>query len=592
MSGRATPDQSQRTTRKLRIIAQDPGFRKKRDGSGSIVTASVELPAEELLPGPTGYRVKVIDYDVSTDTLYKPAEITNSGDADAYHDADDKELLADPRFHAQNVYAIVMRTLARFEKALGRRVQWGCGGHQLHIAPHAFAEANAFYSRADRSLFFGYFKGRTGKTIFTCLSHDVIAHEATHAILDGLRSRFLEPSSPDQAAFHEGFADIVSMLSIFSLPDIVGAMLDDATDRDLPEGAAAPEADGDDPHALIDARLLEPEWLKRSAIFGLAEEMGRDLSGVRGDALRRSVLLEPGEALDDEEFLEEHRRGELIVAAMLNAFLEIWIRRTESLGTIVAGRKDRRAVVEAGARVADHLLTMAIRAIDYCPPVDVSFSDYLSALLTVDREVVPDDDRYGYREALLEHFDRFGIAKGRGSGEDGTWQRCTAKLGYGRTHFDSLLRDKHEVFRFLWENRDELEIDTRGYIEIESVRPAMRIAPDGFMLRETVAEYVQILTLTAKEFREIGIDVPEGMEDGKRLRIYGGGTLIFDEYGQMKYQIANHLAKDEGDRERQARRLDHLWTRGILDAPDDDSARLAGLHLARAGLEGGVNAAR
>ena len=32
---------------------------------------------------------------------------------------------------------------------------------------------------------------------------------------------------------------------------------------------------------------------------------------------------------------------------------------------------------------------MAIRAIDYCPPTDLTFADYLSALLTVDREVVP-----------------------------------------------------------------------------------------------------------------------------------------------------------------------------------------------------------
>lgn len=52
---------------------------------------------------------------------------------------------------------------------------------------------------------------------------------------------------------------------------------------------------------------------------------------------------------------------------------------------------------------------MAIRAIDYCPPVDLSFSDYLSALLTVDREVVP-DDRYGYRDALLSNFAAFGIS--------------------------------------------------------------------------------------------------------------------------------------------------------------------------------------
>ena len=258
-------DNDRRTTRTLTIIAQDPGFRMKRSGNGEIIIAKAEVPAEELLPGPTGYRVKVIDYDVSTDTLYVQADPGKN--SDCYELPTEEQLLSDPRFHSQNVYAIVMRTLARFEKALGRRIEWGCRGHQLHVVPHAFAEPNAFYSRADRALFFGYFRGRDGNTIYTCLSHDVIAHETTHAILDGLRSRFFEPSSPDQAAFHEGFSDIVAMLSVFSLPNIVEAMLDDATARDeeAATGDAKPAEDATaDPyaHTLIEKEKLTAEWLK------------------------------------------------------------------------------------------------------------------------------------------------------------------------------------------------------------------------------------------------------------------------------------------------------------------------------------------
>ena len=33
-------------------------------------TAEVEIPAEELLPGPRGYRVSVIDYDSSANVIY------------------------------------------------------------------------------------------------------------------------------------------------------------------------------------------------------------------------------------------------------------------------------------------------------------------------------------------------------------------------------------------------------------------------------------------------------------------------------------------------------------------------------------------
>ena len=40
-----------------------------------------------------------------------------------------------------------------------------------------------------------------------------------------------------------------------------------------------------------------------------------------------------------------------------------------------------------------------------------------------------------------------------------------------------------------------------SYVEVQSVRPSVRVGPDGFVLHETVAEYVQILTLQADELR-------------------------------------------------------------------------------------------
>ncbi|MEI9416129.1 hypothetical protein [Mesorhizobium sp. Cs1321R2N1] len=564
---------SLRSSRQLSIIAQDPSVKV----DDRIVRASIDVPAEELLPGPRGYRVVVVDYDATANALYQPASLSSGLEgeyADPFQEAPDEALLSDPRFHAQNVYAIAMRILARFEFALGRRVQWGCEGHQLNILPHAFAEPNAFYSRDDRSLFFGYFESFPDKqdnthTVFSCLSHDVIAHETTHAILDGLRSRYLEPSSPDQGAFHEGLADVVALLSIFALPDVVSAALD---------GMAG--------GALIDQALLERDTLANSVLFRLADEMGQEMSGVRGCALRHSIKLSPGKNyLDDPEYQEVHKRGELLVAAMLRSFLDIWISRLSRIGTIVNGQKDRSLVIEEGARAADHLLTMAIRAIDYCPPIDLSFSDYLSALLTVDREVVP-DDRYGYRDALLENFKDFGIFPSKRAAADGTWLRCDDEMIYSRTHFDSMLRDNEEVFRFVWENRRTLKIGDIGYIEVQSVRPSVRIAPDGFVLRETIAEYVQVLTVTAGELRQdFNVDVPDGIKSWRPLRLLGGGTLIFDEYGQLKYQIANHLLKDRGDKKRQGDRLAYLWKQGLLDTKNDRTGDFSALHLARSGVQ-------
>jgi len=36
------------------------------------------------------------------------------------------------------------------------------------------------------------------------------------------------------------------------------------------------------------------------------------------------------------------------------------------------------------ARAAQHVLNMCIRALDYCPPVALTFGDYLRALITAD----------------------------------------------------------------------------------------------------------------------------------------------------------------------------------------------------------------
>ena len=45
-------------TRPLTILAQDPSV---LDKDGVPLLTSVDVPAEELAPGPCGYRVRVID---------------------------------------------------------------------------------------------------------------------------------------------------------------------------------------------------------------------------------------------------------------------------------------------------------------------------------------------------------------------------------------------------------------------------------------------------------------------------------------------------------------------------------------------------
>ncbi|HEX8153948.1 MAG TPA: hypothetical protein VF698_12515, partial [Thermoanaerobaculia bacterium] len=557
--------------RYLTVIAQDPVLTYKREGpmKGRIVTARIRIPAEALNRGPQGYRVHCIDYDATSDTYYDthlpedddPFDLPVDLDADEFN----RRLLSDPNFHCQNVYTLVMHTLQRFEFALGRRLKWGFEkGHQLKVAPHAFSEANAFYSEEDQALLFGYFPSLDEKTqVFTCLSHDVIVHETTHALIDGLRTRFTDPSSPDQAAFHEGFADVVALLSIFSLPSIAEVVLDNNSRSDA---------------RLINANALKPDAL-RAAIGSLANQVGEEVAGVRGQPLRNSMQLLPGRNyLEEDEFLESHRRGEILAAAMMNAFLEIWSRRLEKIGEKKKGMLDRSKVVEEGADIADALLTSVIRALDYCPPVHLSFSDYVSALVTADNEIRPgSDDRYELRATVLKSFAAYGIKAASNPETNGLWEVPDKQLTYERTHFEPMQRDEDEVFHFLWENfaDNALSLNREAFTYVQSVRPCVRVGPDGFMLRETVAEYVQVLKVRASELGSLKLTKPAGMDDALELTLYGGGALIFDEYGKVKYHVYNPVCGSN-----QNARIEYLFRFGFYSGKS--GLRFSGLHRMRA----------
>ena len=60
------------------------------------------------------------------------------------------------------------------------------------------------------------------------------------------------------------------------------------------------------------------------------------------------------------------------------------------------------------SKTAEHVLNMCIRALDYCPPVNLEFGDYLRAIITADRDLVRDDSR-GYRVAFIDAFRERGI---------------------------------------------------------------------------------------------------------------------------------------------------------------------------------------
>jgi quinol monooxygenase YgiN len=269
-------------------------------------------------------------------------------------------------------------------------------------------EANAYYSPEKKALLFGYFpallanpgENLPGGLVFTCLSHDVVAHETTHALLDGLHRYFAEPSNPDVLAFHEAFADIVALLQHFTQPEALK-------------------------HQIAKTRgdLASNQNLLGELAHQFGQAIGnhgalRDAIGSYNQDTKKWEPQEPDPELY-QAASEPHSRGAILVAAMFDAFLSIYKMRIADLLRIATGGTGKlpegnihpdlvnRLAGEA-TKTAGHILRMAIRALDYCPPVDVTFGDYLRALITADWDLVPDDP-WGYRIAVIEAFRRRGI---------------------------------------------------------------------------------------------------------------------------------------------------------------------------------------
>jgi hypothetical protein len=228
---------------------------------------------------------------------------------------------------------------------------------------------------------------------------------------------------------------------------------------------------------------------------------------------------------------------------------------------------------------------MVIRALDYRPPIHLSFGEFLSAVLTADTEVRDDDTRFNLRQTIREWCARYGILPASDE-PDGLWKRCDLQLTREGVRFGSLQFDPTEMFRLLWANRKSLALNPTAYTRVASVRPCLRIGPeDGLPVRETVAECIQYLSVPAAELPMHGLVKPQGMRDETLVVLEGGSTLILDEYGMLKYEIHNRVPspEDEEARKDAQERVDYLWEQGEYDEEGRSFARrLSTLHRMRA----------
>ena len=548
--------------RPLRIYTSDPSASQL---DGAVTT--VEVRYEALGPGPTGRLFKVDPHDSASGRDYPSANLDT---AYPMLRAGFDPAPSDPRFHQQMVYAVCTSLYATFRAALGRDPTWGFERNEdsgrLWLRPHAFRGINACYDKAAGTLDFGYahaadskgIRSLPGEYVFTCLSHDIISHELSHAILDGLRSHFTIPSHPDVAAFHEAYADLIAIFQRLRYRELVREAISQA--RGVPDHAA---------------QLTE---LARQAGFAAGHD----------GALRQAIGEDAATLPPYRESEEPHARGAYLVAAVFAAFLEIYRRKARPYMRLASGGS---GVLPAGelphdlvelladqiGMLAQQFQGLLMRAIDYCPPVDMHLGELLRAMITADYELVR-DDKDGYREALIDAFVQRGILPhgvANLSEQALLWRAPQVEhptldeLSFGRLHFDGdpgrpagseeLQRQADALGTYVAQPAMAREFGlvapgTPGFAAggiglptVMSIRSARRATPDRRVVFDLVAEVVQCCRVAPA--------------DGPAYPVYCGSTVILDPDGAIRYiigksafgedrigQTAQFLASAEGRR--------------------------------------------
>jgi len=617
----ATKISEQPTYRRLWGYAFDPSLSNNAD-TANFNNLIFKVRWEDYKDkGPVGEYVEVIDHDPASKCFYPPIDL-NEINIVATDGLTPSE--SNPQFHQQMVYAVAMTTIQNFEKALGRWILWSPklfynenGGvtrdeniPKLRLYPHAIREANAFYNPNKKAILFGYFPAVSDNTgsqlpegiVFTCLSHDIIAHEVTHAILDGINTKLIDQYNPDTLAFHEAFADIVALFQHFSFKEVIRNQIA-KTRGDLKSQNLLGELAQQFGHAIGNYGSL------------------RDAIGkINADTKKwESAIPDPNDYVIEKE---PHKRGSILVAAIFDAFIQIYKRRVVDLFRIASNGTGilpigelhpdlvNRLAAEA-AKSAKHVLNMCIRALDFLPPVDMNFGDFLRALITADCELVPDDE-HNYRVIFIEAF------RNRGIYPDGVktlsveslkWQKMdllsnqlTSQFGYLQGFLKDFLKNKPNVFanrdEYYKEHRDFKEfLHNKIYYKFENLKEFEELT--GLVFNDNDFQkfnielspqnnfpkfFVQSLAFNRRvdfngkinnqavisiiQKRKEKIVIEEGLED--EITFNGGVTLIFDlDSTRLLYAIK----KDIRDEERLESRKNYV--KNLISDVDDNPLRMS-----------------
>ncbi|MGC8827439.1 MAG: hypothetical protein ACP5TV_10590 [Anaerolineae bacterium] len=359
---------------RLPIMIQDPLTSRYK---GMRLQESFYVTEEPFfLDGPVTMRLAVVDFDPESGARIPGARFVPPADGRTvgyYALANPYDIYA-PDFIQVNAFSTVLKTLYMFEEAdtLGRPVTWAFGAPQLLIVPRAGEWVNAFYERDSHSLQFFYFDAG-GQRIYTALSRDIAAHEAGHAILDGIAPDLYNACTPQSLALHEAVADLTALLMAFSSHSLRRVVLEQT-------GGSIRDS---------------------TAFSAVAEEFGRALDPTGRIGYLRS-LLDPI-TMDQVPRSEPHALSVVLSAGLYQVMVRLheWLKQRYVQET---GKSEHSVSGRALGIGTKWFKSLIFRALDYLPPGEVTFADYGRAILAADQALFPDNTLL--REWIRQEFIR------------------------------------------------------------------------------------------------------------------------------------------------------------------------------------------
>ncbi len=483
-------------------------------------------PGAVVFDGPVSARFAVVDYDASNDKLFPPARFRRL-------QRRFEARLESPQFHQINAWAVAQLTLEMYEhpQALGRRIPWAFPGNRLLILPHAGYWENALYDRKTRTLQFFYFQGQE-KRIYTALSHDIISHETGHAILDGIRPLYNEVSSPDTAGFHEFIGDATAILAAFTHNAYLQAVIQ--------------EARGD--------------LRKDTIVATLADEFGTELYGAAGRYFLRNAINNKT-MTQVEDTWEAHAYSEVLTGAFYEILIGLYEKQREEEQRRARREGHRPSRVRALWLAVRHMKRLALRALDYCPPADISYLDYGRALLRADKLAYP-VDMLGYRDIVQRVFRRRRIAA---TNEDLEPEPTPPRSAFQTYTFADVDDSTVAAYHFLDRHRRLLGIPANQDFYVAGLYGN---AKEGDRLHQMPRELV--LTYVWEE------DIPlSGRRYGPlkdtTFPLRCGGTLVMDERANVLYFSPKFPSPERAERLHDY--VAYLVRQNAIGIADDPAAR-------------------